>query len=70
MTTILLIVFLIGYAAIAFEHGIRINKAASALITGVLCWTIYIVAAADKHFVSEQLTEHLYRESFSFYSGL
>jgi len=59
MTTILLIVFLIGYAAIAFEHGIRINKAASALITGVLCWTIYIVAAADKHFVSEQLTEHL-----------
>jgi Na+/H+ antiporter NhaD/arsenite permease-like protein len=59
MVTLLLLVFVIGYAAIAFEHGIGINKAASALITGVLCWTIYILASSEKHIVSEQLTEHL-----------
>src|SRR5689334_10825913 len=59
MTTLILIVFIAGYAAIAFEHGIKVNKAASALITGVLCWTIYILSAQDKHLVSEQLTEHL-----------
>ena len=59
MITLLIIVFFLGYTAIAFEHGIKINKAASALITGVLCWTIYIIASEDKHVVSEQLTEHL-----------
>ncbi len=59
MEAIILAIFVIGYAAIALEHGIKINKAATALVTGVLCWTVYIVAATDKHFVSEQLTEHL-----------
>src|SRR5687768_6688190 len=59
MTTILLAIFIIGYSAIALEHLIKINKAATALVTGVLCWTIYILASSDKHFVSEQLTEHL-----------
>ena len=32
-----------GYMAIAFEHVLNVNKAASALITGVLCWTIYAI---------------------------
>lgn len=59
MVGIILIVFLLGYAAIAMEHVIRLNKAASALMTGVLCWTIYILYAADKHAVNEQLTGHL-----------
>ena len=43
--TLIVIVFVLGYAAIAFEHPIKINKAASALLTGVLCWTIYILNA-------------------------
>ena len=37
----MLIVFLIGYSLIAFEHTIKIDKAASALITGSLCWAIF-----------------------------
>ena len=41
------VVFIIGYIFIAVEHNVHINKAASALITGVLCWTIYVVAAAS-----------------------
>jgi NhaD family Na+/H+ antiporter len=35
-------VFIIGYLAIALEHPIKINKAATALVTGVLCWTLFI----------------------------
>lgn len=59
MSNFVIIIFIIGYAAIAFEHSIKINKAASALITGVLCWTVYILFSVDKLFVSEQLTHHL-----------
>jgi Na+/H+ antiporter NhaD/arsenite permease-like protein len=59
MITAILIVFVIGYAAIAVEHGIGVNKAATALVTGVLCWTIYVSFADDTHLVSEQLAEHL-----------
>jgi Na+/H+ antiporter NhaD/arsenite permease-like protein len=59
MVTVILIIFLLGYVAIAMEHVIRLNKAASALITGVLCWVVYILDASDKHAVNEQLTTHL-----------
>ena len=48
-----------GYFAIAFEHSININKAATALVTGVLCWTVYILFTPNKQLVSHQLMEHL-----------
>lgn len=51
-------IFIAGYFAIAFEHSLRVNKAASALVTGVLCWTVYI-AAGDAHLINEQLLHHL-----------
>lgn len=59
MTTIIVAIFILGYIAIATEHSIHINKAASALITGVLCWTVYILFSADKHLVGEELTLHM-----------
>jgi NhaD family Na+/H+ antiporter len=59
MTIGIIIVFILGYLGIAFEHSIRINKAATALVTGVLCWTIYILFSPDKELVSEQLSHHL-----------
>lgn len=40
MIIVVAIIFILGYLAIAFEHAINVNKAASALITGVVCWTI------------------------------
>lgn len=58
-TVVIIVVFVIGYIAIAFEHPLKLNKAASALVTGVLCWTIYILFAPDKEIVTEQLTHHL-----------
>ncbi|MEO7530620.1 MAG: sodium:proton antiporter NhaD, partial [Sediminibacterium sp.] len=57
-TTLIIIVFVLGYAAIAFEHSIKLNKAASALITGVLCWTIYMVQSASSGQVESELLHH------------
>ncbi|HEY5369027.1 MAG TPA: sodium:proton antiporter NhaD [Hanamia sp.] len=57
--TITIIIFILGYLAIAFEHPLHLNKAASALITGVLCWTIYMVQTDAPHAVSEELVDHL-----------
>lgn len=57
--TLIIIVFIVGYLAIAFEHTLKLNKAASALITGVLCWTIYILQSNNTHLVGEELLQHL-----------
>ena len=57
--TIVIIVFILGYLAIAFEHPLRLNKAASALITGVLCWTVYILQSENTRHVNELLVGHL-----------
>ena len=47
MFILMVAVFVIGYLAIALEHPIKIDKAASALITGALCWGIYAMAPAE-----------------------
>lgn len=39
------VVFCLGYLAIATEHNIHIDKTASAILTGVVCWTLYIMNA-------------------------
>ena len=59
ITTLLITVFITGYIAIAFEHVIKLNKAASALIIGVLCWTIYILQSNAVDVVGEELLHHL-----------
>lgn len=59
MIAILLTIFGLGYAAIAFENNIKINKTASALITGVLCWVAYIFFTSNKLEVSDSLISHL-----------
>jgi Na+/H+ antiporter NhaD/arsenite permease-like protein len=59
ISIIIISVFVLGYIAIAFEHPLKINKAASALITGVLCWTIYILQSESADKVTEELLHHL-----------
>ena len=53
------IIFIIGYAAIAFEHPIKINKTASALLVGTICWTVYAMSCPESHSVQEKLSHHL-----------
>jgi Na+/H+ antiporter NhaD/arsenite permease-like protein len=57
MEAVVISVFVLGYLAIAFEHPIKINKTATALLTGVLCWTVYALFSEDH--VSESLSHHL-----------
>lgn len=59
MNALILTVFGLGYFFIALENEIKINKAATALFTGVLCWTIYILSASSSEPVVHQLVEHL-----------
>lgn len=60
------LVFVIGYFAIALEHPLRINKAASALLTGVLVWVLLVVGQPEvlpggevAHDLPHRLAEHL-----------
>ncbi len=59
ISTLLVVVFVLGYIAIAFEHPLKLDKAASALITGVVCWTIYILQSDATETVGEELLHHL-----------
>ena len=42
MFSAIILVFGVGYLAIALEHKININKTASALLIGVVCWVMLI----------------------------
>lgn len=59
METTVVIIFILGYLLIAFEHPIKINKSATAIVTGVLCWTVYaIFSDGSVEHITHQLGEH------------
>ena len=47
ITTIMIIVFVLGYLAIALEHPIKIDKAASALVIGGLGWALLAIGLIE-----------------------
>lgn len=47
MFILMVVIFVLGYMAIALEHPLKIDKAASALIIGTLCWVAYMIGAED-----------------------
>ena len=57
--TLMIIVFVLGYMAIALEHSIKVDKAASALIIGGLGWALYAFSGVDAHHINEHLSHHL-----------
>jgi Na+/H+ antiporter NhaD/arsenite permease-like protein len=69
MEALLIIIFVLGYLAIALEHTIRVDKAASALLLGGICWTLLVLSGntffpgilpADvTHSIEHGLAEHL-----------
>jgi Na+/H+ antiporter NhaD/arsenite permease-like protein len=59
MLILVVIVFVLGYLLITLEHSVKVNKAAVALLTGVLCWSIYAFIPSGSHEVGEQLIGHL-----------
>ena len=59
LTLVLVVIFVLGYLAIAFEHPLKINKAAPALLIGVLTWTAWVIMGGETHLISEKLSHHL-----------
>jgi len=59
MTTLLILVFVIGYVGIVLEHNISIDKSSSALLTGALCWTVVAFTTHDPVHMNEELMHHL-----------
>ena len=45
MITTLIVLFFIGYLAIALEHPLKVDKTATALMLGMLLWVIYALGA-------------------------
>ncbi len=43
MEIALIIIFVLGYAAIAFEHTIKINKTAPAILIGAIMWSLWAI---------------------------
>ena len=56
MEIFLIIIFIVGYLAIAFEHPIKIDKAASALVMGGIIWGA-LALGIDELVTKEFLTE-------------
>ncbi|NOT74926.1 MAG: sodium:proton antiporter NhaD [Cyclobacteriaceae bacterium] len=52
MEIYIVIIFVVGYLAIALEHPIKINKTATALVTGVLCWTLFALDVPSSSFLT------------------
>ncbi|MBC9249630.1 sodium:proton antiporter [Pseudomonas alcaligenes] len=68
MYLLMALIFVAGYLCIAFEHPLRIDKAASAILTAVLCWTVLVLgaesilpnlASPDEHAITGELRHHL-----------
>ncbi|MFC2090721.1 sodium:proton antiporter NhaD [Bacteroidota bacterium] len=47
MFILMIVVFVLGYTAIALEHPLRVDKAVPALAIGTLLWVFYIIGAFD-----------------------
>ena len=60
MEFLIVAVFVLGYLFIALEHPIKINKTATALVTGVLCWTLFVISEPSSNLLqSEHYTKFI-----------
>jgi Na+/H+ antiporter NhaD/arsenite permease-like protein len=58
MNTLLILVFVLAYLGIVFEHPLKVNKAAFALLAGVLLWLLLGAFSSDKQGFDHQLEHH------------
>lgn len=71
METVIIIAFAIGYLLIALEHPIKISKTAIALLTGVVCWTLFVLSEPSpallesEHYVDFLNTLKAHTENFA-----
>lgn len=70
MFTLIVILFVLGYAAIAFEHPLKVNKAAPAILTGMAVWTCIMLGHAQLFPAGHGGPEHLVDELYHHLSGI
>ncbi|MEG1574446.1 MAG: sodium:proton antiporter NhaD [Bacteroidales bacterium] len=47
MICAIIVVFVLGYIAIALEHPLKVDKTASSLLLGMVLWTMYAIGVLD-----------------------
>ena len=47
MFILMVVVFVLGYTAIALEHPLKVDKAATALVLGMAMWVIFVFGRTD-----------------------
>lgn len=62
MIVALIATFIVGYACIALEHPLKVNKTASALMLGVVLWTMY---AMSRNYFGADLSVEEWRTALS-----
>lgn len=56
MEILILVIFILGYLGIALEHPLKVDKSAFALLTGTLCWAVFVIGGHS------HVPEHLSHE--------
>ena len=69
MEIAILVVFILGYICIAAEHAIKIDKAATALLTGTLCWTLYFIGGGSGHEVAAHAADAAHADVYGVLNG-
>ena len=62
--TLMIVVFILGYLAIALEHPIKVDKAATALIIGGVTWALLALGIDDMVIESLASIKHPLKESY------
>ena len=70
MFILMVIVFVLGYTMIALEHPLKIDKAASAILLGVILWVLFVIGRVDilsmvneaGEFISKSWSHYLHSE--------
>ena len=57
--TLMIVVFVLGYMAIALEHPIKVDKAASALLIGGICWALFAFTGINHHDLTHEIQHHI-----------
>jgi Na+/H+ antiporter NhaD/arsenite permease-like protein len=66
MYVLIALTFIFGYLFIALEHSIKVDKAATAILTGVICWVLLVFGKeaifatdVDSEFINKAILHHI-----------
>ncbi len=59
MFILMVVVFILGYTAIALEHPMKVDKAASAILLGVILWVLFFIGRVDILNMVNDAGEHI-----------